>query len=788
MHSHTHSAPPDVAATPRDPVCGMTVDPATAKHRPTHGGREELFCSAGCRAKFIAAPEKYAADPSSAPSTPTASNVDAASSAQWTCPMHPEVVRDGPGACPICGMALEPRTASADDTENPELASMSRRLWVGVALSTPLLAIAMSDLIPGQPLQHAISPLVLAIAQLVLATPVVLWGGAPFFARGWASLVNRRLNMFTLIAFGVGVAWLYSTTALVIAVIAPSVFPAVYLSHTGMPAFYFEAAGVITTLVLLGQVLELRARSQTGAAIRALLGLTPKLARRIAADGTESDVPIADVAIGDRLRVRPGERVPCDGRVVDGRSAVDESMISGEPVPVEKQAGARVTGGTINGSGALVVEAERVGADTVLAQIVRMVGEAQRTRAPIDRLADRVSAWFVPTVIVVAVVTFLVWFIAGPEPRFTFALVNAIAVLIIACPCALGLATPMSIMVATGKGASAGVLIRDAAALEILSKVDVLLVDKTGTLTQGKPELITVEPTDGVTEAELLGAVAAVERHSEHPLAQSIVAGARARGVDVQASEAFESIAGKGASGTVGGRAVAVGNAALLDALGVSIDSVRARAESLRAEGQTVMMVVIAGKLAGIIGVADPIKPSTAEALAQLAAEHVRVVMVTGDARATAEAVAKQLGIVDVEAGVLPEQKSAIVARWQSQGHVVAMAGDGVNDAPALAKAHVGLAMGTGTDVAIQSAGITLVSGDLRGVARARNLSRATLRNIRQNLFFAFVYNGLGVPLAAGVLYPFTGYLLDPMIASAAMSLSSVSVIANALRLRGTHI
>ena len=788
MNHNQNSQPADPStAKELDPVCGMTVDVATAKHRATHEGREHVFCSAGCLAKFAAAPAKYASQPQA--TLPKSAELPAAPKAsQWTCPMHPEIVRDGPGACPICGMALEPRTVTEAEPPNPELTAMSRRFWVGAALSVPLLAIAMSDLIPGQPLQHAVSPLVLAVTQLVLATPVVLWGGAPFFARGWASVVHRRFNMFTLIALGIGVAWIYSTTALVLAVVAPSVFPAAYVGHTGMPALYFEAAGVITTLVLLGQVLELRARSQTGAAIRSLLGLTPKLARRIASDGTESDVAITEVVVGDRLRVRPGERLPCDGRVVEGRSAVDESMITGEPAPVDKHDGAKVTGGTINGSGALVIEAERVGADTVLAQIVRMVGEAQRTRAPIDRLADRVSAWFVPTVMAVALATFFVWLFVGPEPRFTYALVNAIAVLIIACPCALGLATPMSIMVSTGKGATAGVLIRDAAALEILSKVDVLLVDKTGTLTQGKPDLVTIEPAMSFPEAELLGAVAALELHSEHPLAQSIVAGARARGIDVRASETFESVAGKGATGTLGARAIAVGNAALLDGLGIDTSAVATRAEELRAEGQTVVMAAIDGKLAGILGIADPIKASTAEALAQLAAEHVRVVMVTGDAHATAQAVASKLGIADVEAGVLPEQKSAIVSRWQAEGHVVAMAGDGVNDAPALAKAHVGIAMGTGTDVAIQSAGVTLVSGDLRGVARARTLSRATLRNIRQNLFFAFVYNVLGVPLAAGALYPFTGYLLDPMIASAAMSLSSVSVIANALRLRRVRL
>ncbi|UJR83703.1 heavy metal translocating P-type ATPase [Sandaracinus amylolyticus] len=791
MQEHTHGHP--VASKERDPVCGMEVDPKTAKHRASHEGREHVFCSASCREKFVAAPNRYLT--ASAPAHAAHDHGHAAkppvaktASETWTCPMHPEIVRDAPGSCPICGMALELRTISAETSdENPELADMSRRFWVSTALSVPLLLIAMSDLIPGQPLQHAVSPRLLAIVQLVLATPVVLWGGAPFFHRGWLSVVNRSLNMFTLIALGIGVAWLYSTIALVLAFVAPDVFPPEYVSHGGMPAVYFEAAGVITTLVLLGQVLELRARSRTSGAIKALLGLAPKTARRIEPDGTEHDVPLESVIVGDRLRVRPGERVPCDGHVVEGRSAVDESMISGEPLPVEKQAGAKVTGGTINGTGALVIEAERVGAETLLAQIVRMVGEAQRSRAPIHRLADQVSAWFVPLVIVIAIATFVVWLLVGPEPRFTYALVNAVAVLIIACPCALGLATPMSIMVGTGRGATAGVLIKNAEALEVLSKVDVLLVDKTGTLTEGKPKLVTVEAVD-VDEREMLARVAAIEVHSEHPLAAAIVAGARERGIDVRASETFQSISGKGARGRVGDAEVAVGNAAMLDDVGANGGALRERASALRAEGQTVMFVAIDGRAVGLVAVADPIKASTPEALEMLRHEGLRVVMVTGDARGTADAVARTLHIADVEAEVLPQDKSAIVAKWQREGHVVAMAGDGVNDAPALAKAEVGIAMGTGTDVAMESAGVTLVKGDLRGIARARALSRATMRNIRGNLFFAFVYNALGVPLAAGVLYPLSGWLLDPMIASAAMSLSSVSVIANALRLRRVSI
>jgi Cu+-exporting ATPase len=702
--------------------------------------------------------------------------------------MHPEIRQAGPGSCPICGMALEPVVVTAEPTPNVELADMSRRLWWGIGLSAPVLVLAMSEMLPGQPLQHAVSPWALVGAQGALATPVVLWGGAPFFRRGWASIVNRSPNMFTLIALGIGVAWLFSLVMLGLAWLAPASIPAAYLGHGGVPGVYFEAAAVITTLVLLGQVLELRARSQTGRALRALLGLAPKQARRIEADGDERDVPLADVRVGDRLRVRPGERVPVDGRVIEGESAVDESMLTGEPIPAEKTVGSAVTGGTLNGTGGLVVEAERVGADAMLAQIVTMVGEAQRSRAPIQQLADRISGWFVPAVVIVAIATFVGWLVAGPSPALTYALVNAIAVLIIACPCALGLATPISIMVATGRGAGAGVLVKNAEALQRLSEVDVLVVDKTGTLTVGRPALATVEAASGWTELDVLRLAAALERGSEHPLASAIVEGAQARGVVVGGAEDFRSITGEGVVGVVEGRRVALGNARLLAREGLERGELAARAEALRGEGQTVMWIAVDGRAAGLLGVTDPIKPTTEAALAELRADGLEIVMLTGDHRSTAEVVARRLGIERVEAEVLPQDKQGIVEQLQREGRVVAMAGDGINDGPALARADVGIAMGTGTDVAIESAGITLVKGDLRALARARRLSRATMRNIRQNLAFAFGYNALGVPIAAGALFPAFGLLLSPMVASAAMSLSSVSVIGNALRLHRSRL
>ncbi|MGH6689997.1 MAG: copper-transporting P-type ATPase [Gammaproteobacteria bacterium] len=694
--------------------------------------------------------------------------------------MHPEIVRDAPGSCPICGMALEPRTASAEDGPDPELRDMTRRFWVGTALSVPLIAGAMGEMLPGNPLSHFIPPRMLAWVQLILATPVVLWAGWPFFVRGWASVVNRSLNMFTLIALGIGTAYVYS----VVATLAPDLFPPSFRTHGGQVGVYFEAAAIITVLVLLGQVLELRARSQTSSAIRALLQLAPKTARRVRADGSEEDVPLDAVVPGDRLRVRPGERVPVDGVVLEGMSSVDESMLTGEPIPAEKIPGSPVTGGTVNGTGGFVMRAERVGRETLLAQIVQMVSEAQRTRAPVQRLADVVSSWFVPAVVLVAVVTFIAWVLAGPEPRMAYALVNALAVLVIACPCALGLATPMSIMVATGRGALAGVLIKNAEALELMEKVDILVVDKTGTLTEGKPRLVTVEAEPAGADAEVLRLAASLERASEHPLAAAIVGGAMERGIALADVQDFRSITGKGVTGRVDGHAGALGNARLLADLGIDADTLMARADVLRTDGQTVMFVVIDGRPAGLIGVADPIKPSTPEALRQLRAAGLRIVMLTGDSRTTALAVAARLGIDAVEAEVLPEQKIAVVKRLQAEGHRVAMAGDGVNDAPALAQADVGIAMGTGTDVAMQSADVTLVKGDLRGIVRARTLSQATMRNIRENLFFAFVYNALGVPIAAGILYPFVGLLLSPIMASAAMTFSSVSVIANALRLR----
>jgi Cu+-exporting ATPase len=698
---------------------------------------------------------------------------------EYTCPMHPQIVRDEPGFCPICGMALEPRTVTTTEV-NPELVDMTRRFWISLVLTAPLLFMAMAEMVVGAPMSHLLSGRLLTWVQLVLATPVLLWGGWPFFQRGWASIINRSLNMFSLIAIGTGTAYGYS----VVTTLFPDLLPDAFRGHNGEPAVYFEAAAVITTLVLLGQVLELRARSQTSSAIKALLGLAPKTARLIQEDGTEVDVPLERVRPGDRLRIRPGEKVPVDGVVLEGTSAVDESMVTGEPVPVEKAPGSRVIGGTVNGTGSLVMRAERVGSETLLAQIVRLVGEAQRTRAPIQRLADVVSSYFVPAVIAIAALTFIVWSLVGPEPRLAYALVNAVAVLIIACPCALGLATPMSIMVATGRGAMAGVLIKNAEALEVLERVDTLVVDKTGTLTEGKPRLMSVVAVPGQDETALLHLAASLERGSEHPLAAAIVVGAHERGVTLSAAQDFRSVTGKGVVGTVDGQVVALGNRALLDDLHVGAGELAEKAERLRRDGQTVMFVVVNGKTVGLLGVADPIKASTFEAIQMLHEEGIRVVMLTGDNRTTAEAVARELGIDEVEAEVLPERKAEVVKRLQSEGHVVAMAGDGINDAPALAQADIGIAMGTGTDVAMESAGITLVKGDLRGVVRARRLSLATMRNIRQNLFFAFIYNALGVPIAAGVLYPVFGLLLSPMIASAAMTFSSVSVIANALRLR----
>ena len=674
---------------------------------------------------------------------------------EYTCPMHPQIVRDQPGNCPICGMTLEPRTVSLDEEKNPELVDMTRRFWVGVVLTVPLLLIAMSDFVPGNPLERIVSMRSLGWVQFALATPVVLWGGWPFFVRGWQSIVNRSLNMFTLIGLGVSVAYVFS----VIAKLFPEIFPPSFRDAAGGVPVYFEAAAAITTLVLLGQVLELRARSQTGAAIKALLGLAPKTARRISEDGSEEDVPLDQVQVGDRLRVRPGEKVPVDGVVMEGASAIDESMVTGESIPVEKHSGDRVIGATVNGTGSFVMRAERVGAETLLSQIVQMVAEAQRSRAPIQKLADVVSGYFVPAVVAMAVITFVVWSIWGPEPRMAHGLVNAVAVLIIACPCALGLATPMSIMVATGKAAQSGVLFKNAEAIEIMRKVDTLVVDKTGTLTEGKPKLVSVVTAEGIDEQTLLKLAASLERGSEHPLAAAIVAGAQERGVKFADANAFASLTGKGVTGEVDGRRVALGNRALLDELKIDLGELGTKAESLRADGQTVMFVTIDDKLAGLIGVADPIKQTTPEAIKQLHEEGIRIVMLTGDSRTTAEAVARKLNIDEVVAEVLPNQKVDAVKKFQAEGKIVAMAGDGINDAPALAQAQVGIAMGTGTDVAMKSAGVTLVKGDLRGIVRARVLSRLTMGNIKQNLFFAFVYNSLGIPVAAGVLYPVFGVL-----------------------------
>jgi Cu+-exporting ATPase len=762
-----------------DPVCGMTVEPASAAGSHTHAGETYYFCSLHCRDRFAAEPARYLKPGAHAAhhAMPTAP-----SGTKWTCPMHPEIVRDAPGACPICGMALEPLTITAEEPDNPELADMSRRFWVSLVATIPLLVLAMGSMVPA--LAHVVPAGVRSWLELALASPVVLWAGWPFFVRFRDSLTNRSPNMFTLIGLGVAVAYGYS----LVAVLAPGIFPAAFRGHDGGVPLYFEPAAAIVTLVLLGQVLELRARGRTGAAIRALLKLSPKRARRVRADGSDEDVGLDDVHPGDRLRVRPGESVPVDGVVEDGETAVDESMVTGESMSVAKRPGDRVIGATVNGTGTVVMRAERVGADTLLARIVRMVGEAQRSRAPVQKLADVVSRIFVPAVVGAAILTFAVWALVGPAPRLGYALVNAVAVLIVACPCALGLATPMSIMVAAGKGASAGVLFKNAEAIEVLGKVDTLIVDKTGTLTEGKPRLTAIVVAGGASENEVLRLAAAIERGSEHPLAAAIVAAANERGLPIETATGFQSLTGKGATGRLALRRVAIGSATLMGELGVDVTALVARADELRGDGATVVFVAADGRLAGLLAIADPIRTTAPEALRRLAADGVRVVMVTGDNRTSAAAVAAKLGIVEVIADVLPEQKLAEVKRLQAAGRTVAMAGDGVNDAPALALAEVGIAMGTGTDVAIESAGVTLVKGDLLGIARARALSRATLANIRQNLFFAFIYNALGVPLAAGVLYPAFGLLLSPMIAAAAMSWSSVSVIGNALRLRRARI
>jgi Cu+-exporting ATPase len=766
----------DSAHRVKDPVCGMTVDPHKSAHRAEHDGRPYYFCSAGCRTKFLADPARYLAP------APAAQTQPAPEGAIYTCPMHPEVRQVGPGSCPICGMALEPVLASAERTPNHELIDMTRRFWIGLVLAAPVFALEMGSHLMN--LSHLVGQQTSNWLQMVLATPVVLWAGWPFFVRGWQSLLTRNLNMFTLIAMGTGVAWLYS----MIAALAPGIFPAALRGHDGAVAVYFEAAAVITVLVLLGQVLELRARESTSGAIRALLDLTPRTARRIRADGSEEEVQLDAVHVGDRLRVRPGEKVPVDGSVVEGRSAVDESMVTGESMPVTKEVGATAIGGTMNQSGALVIEARKVGRDTMLSLIVQLVADAQRSRAPIQRLADQVSGWFVPTVIAVSVLAFAAWVLWGPEPRFSYGLVAAVAVLIIACPCALGLATPMSIMVGVGRGAQAGVLIKNAEALERMEKVDTLVFDKTGTLTEGKPAVTSVVPAHGFAEAEILRLAASVERASEHPLADAIVRAAEQRGIATAKVADFDSPTGKGALGNVEGRTVVLGNQAFLGEHGIYVSALAGEADRLREDGATAIFIGVDGRAAGIFAIADPVKASTPEALAALQAEGIRVVMLTGDNWTTAKAVAQRLGIGEVEAEVLPDRKSAVVQRHRAAGRIVAMAGDGVNDAPALAAADVGIAMGTGTDVAMESAGVTLLKGDLTGIVRARRLSQATMRNIRQNLFFAFVYNALGVPVAAGVLYPVFGILLSPVIAAAAMALSSVSVIGNAIRLRAIRL
>jgi P-type Cu+ transporter len=825
----------------KDPVCGMSVEPFKAAASIEHAGRLYHFCSKGCAEKFSGDPAKYlssgyisggmsspvmirgiatapaarpAGDPASQPAEKAAASPSvatyvcpmdpevrqsrpgacpkcgmalepevplAATRTQWTCPMHPEIVRDGPGSCPICGMALEPMTIAAGEEENPELQGMTRRFWWSVALAIPLVSFAMLRM---GPLAHAVSPALGNWIEFLLVTPVVLWCGRPFFERGWASVKFRSPNMFTLIAMGVGVAYLYSAVATAL----PQLFPPSLRTMHGMPAVYFEAAAAIIALVLLGQVLELKARSRTSSAIRALLDLSPKMARLMRDNGSEYDVPLGQVAVGDKLRVRPGEKIPTDGIVVDGLSSVDESMITGESIPIEKRAGDKVIGATVNGTGWLLIRAERVGSETVLAQIVQMVSNAQRSRAPIQRLADRVAAYFVPAVLAIAVITFIVWLTVGPEPRLANAIVNAVAVLIIACPCALGLATPMAIMVGTGRGARAGILIKNAEALETFQKVDTIALDKTGTLTQGRPELMNVVAFAGETEGDVVRLAASLERGSEHPLGAAIVEAAQANNLVLIAPDGFRSLTGKGVMGTIGGHQVAVGNERLFEELGIDSAQWKAQAETMRLDGETVVYVAIDGRAAGLLGIADPVKPEAADAIRDLQREGLRVVMLTGDSKTTAAAVARKLGITDFEAGVLPDHKADVVKKLQQKGRTVAMAGDGINDAPALAQANVGIAMGTGTDVAMESAGVTLLKGDLRALVRARRLSKAVMANIKENLFFAFVYNSIGVPIAAGILYPKFGWLLSPIIAAAAMSFSSVSVITNALRLRNVKL
>jgi len=796
-----------------DPVCGMSIEEKDVAAKTVYEGKTYFFCSPSCQAKFDKDPLSFVSteavavseaphgaetrlytcpmhpeirqeQPGSCPKCGMALEPvtpAAPAKTEWTCPMHPEVVRDAAGTCPICGMALEPRTAVAEE-ENPELRDMTRRFRVSLVLTIPLFILAMSPYFTDI-LMKTLSPAVSTWIEMILATPVVLWGGWPFFVRGWQSVVNRSPNMFTLIGLGTGVAYIYSA----IAVLFPGIFPASFRGEGGKVGLYFEAAVVIVTLVLLGQVLELKARGRTGAAIKALLGLAPKTARRIE-NGREEDIPLDQVAVGDLLRVRPGEKMPVDGIVVEGTSAVDEAMVSGEPVPVQKQKGDRVIGATVNGTGSLIMKAEKVGADTLLSQIVQMVAEAQRSRAPIQKLADGVAGYFVQSVVAIAILTFIIWAWVGPEPRMAFAIINAVAVLIIACPCALGLATPMSIMVAMGKGAMAGVLFKNAEAIEVMKKVDTLVVDKTGTLTLGKPKLVEVSAAPGFKEKEILNLGASLEQGSEHPLGAAIVNGAGERGVELLKVEEFESVTGKGVTGRVDGRRVYLGNRRFLDEIGIDSNTFSDKAETMRSQGETVMFLSIDGKIAGLLGVADPIKETTPEAINLLHTDGVRIVMVTGDSRTTAEAVSKKLGLDEVFAEVLPDKKADRVKQLQEKGRIVAMAGDGINDAPALAQAHVGVAMGTGTDVAMESAGVTLVKGDLRGIARARALSRATMRNIKENLFFALAYNALGVPIAAGILYPFTGILLSPVFAAAAMSFSSVSVIGNALRLKRARL